>query len=302
MRGEIHRFGEAEQHNARTLIELACAEDLANEGDVTSTAIIPQEADGTAMVVVRRPGVLCGMPIVAMLAERFELKILEKHHQILIDGSPVWPGGVVCEIQGRMRAMLAFERTALNFLQHLSGIASLTAQFVEAVRGTGAGIFDTRKTTPGWRTLEKYAVRCGGGHNHRIGLFDAVLIKDNHLAFLAHTREPIGEAVGAARLTVRAGTVIEVEVTTLEQLEQALACDLDVILLDNMPLEMIAEAVRRRNARAPRIKLEASGGVSLHTVLAIAACGVDRISVGALTHSAPALDIAFEAVDKAKRH
>jgi nicotinate-nucleotide pyrophosphorylase (carboxylating) len=194
-----------------------------------------------------------------------------------------------------MRKLLAMERTALNFLQRLSGVATMTARFVDEVAGTRALILDTRKTTPGWRALEKYAVRCGGGTNHRIGLHDAVLIKDNHLAWLAEGGDPIGRAVGLARAGAPEGTkFIEVEVDTLEQLDRALEVGPDIILVDNLGPEKLAEAVRRRDAKAPGVLLEASGGVNLSTVGAIARSGVDRISVGALTHSAPALDIGLD--------
>jgi nicotinate-nucleotide pyrophosphorylase (carboxylating) len=192
-----------------------------------------------------------------------------------------------------MRAILTGERTALNFLQHLSGVASLTRRFVDAVAGYPVQILDTRKTLPGWRLLEKYAVRCGGGHNHRMGLFDAVLIKDNHLAALGDFRDAIPRAVAAARREAKS-VPVTVEVDNLEQLNVTLGCRPDVILLDNMSPEMLHEAVRRRQAVNPAVLLEASGGVSLASVRAIAAAGVDRISVGELTHSAPALDIGLD--------
>jgi nicotinate-nucleotide pyrophosphorylase (carboxylating) len=198
-----------------------------------------------------------------------------------------------------MRSLLALERTALNFLQRLSGIATLTSRFVAATAGTRAAIYDTRKTTPGWRALEKYAVRCGGGRNHRFGLYDAVLIKDNHLAWLQgpgglDVAASIVASVATARANVPAGTIVEVEVDTLEQLDVALGCGPDIILVDNLGPEDMAEAVRRRDAVAPSVRLEASGGVSLATVGALAAAGVDRISVGALTHSASSLDLAMD--------
>src|SRR5262249_6712716 len=193
-----------------------------------------------------------------------------------------------------MRSLLGMERMALNFLQQLSGIATLTAQFVAEVAGTGAVILDTRKTTPAWRALEKYAVRCGGGRNHRFGLYDDVLIKDNHLAWLASARDPLGQAIRAARAGAPPGTMVSVEVDTLEQLDRALQCAPDVILVDNLGPTALTEAVRRRNERAPGVLLEASGGITLATVAALARTGVDRISVGALTHSAPALDIGLD--------
>jgi nicotinate-nucleotide pyrophosphorylase (carboxylating) len=193
-----------------------------------------------------------------------------------------------------MRSLLTAERTALNFLQHLSGIASLTRRYVEAVAGLPCKVLDTRKTTPGWRLLEKYAVRCGGGMNHRLGLSDAILIKDNHLASLGAGPGAICRAVEAARSSLVQSVPVDVEVDSLEQLDEALACHPNMILLDNMKPELLREAVRRRNERAEDVQLEASGGVNLDTVRAIAETGVDRISIGALTHSAPALDIGLD--------
>ncbi|MCS7047311.1 MAG: carboxylating nicotinate-nucleotide diphosphorylase, partial [Gemmataceae bacterium] len=203
------------------------------------------------------------------------------------------PGDHLATISGRMRSLLAAERTALNFLQHLSGIATLTRRYVEAVAGLPVRILDTRKTLPGWRLLEKYAVRQGGGDNHRRGLYDAILIKDNHLAALHRSANPVAAAVLAAQEKCP-DLPVEVEVDSLAQLPQALACRPAIVLLDNMSLEQLREAVQRRNRQAPDVLLEASGGVTLQTVRAIAETGVDRISVGALTHSAPALDISLE--------
>src|SRR5271157_1554441 len=290
MNGSRLQFGEAEARNADTLIALALAEDLAQVGDITCTATIPSQARGTARFVARAPGVLAGLAVAGRLAGHFQLDSQWRPH--LADGERLDPGSVIAEIAGPVRSILALERTALNFLQRLSGIATLTARFVAAVEGTRAAIFDTRKTTPGWRVLEKYAVRCGGGHNHRMGLYDAVLIKDNHLAYLESQSGP--DAIAAAGAHAPRSAFIEVEIDSLEQLERALRCDPDIILVDNLGPEALAEAVRRRDAIAPRIELEASGGVSLATVLDLARTGVDRISVGALTHSAPALDIALD--------
>jgi nicotinate-nucleotide pyrophosphorylase (carboxylating) len=289
---EDHRFGTPERDNAAALIALALAEDLGLTGDLTAQATIPADALGAARFVARAAGVVAGLPVVERLAARFELA--EGWRSTLCDGDRVEPGTEVARIAGPMRPLLALERTALNFLQRLSGVATLTARFVAEVATTHAVILDTRKTTPGWRMLEKYAVRCGGGRNHRIGLFDAVLIKDNHLAWLAEGGDPIGHALAAARALAPPGTVVEVEVDTLDQLDRALQCAPDVILVDNLGPAALAEAVRRRDARAPGVLLEASGGVTLATVAALARTGVDRISVGALTHSAPALDIGLD--------
>jgi nicotinate-nucleotide pyrophosphorylase (carboxylating) len=290
-------FGEAERRNLEALIPMALAEDLDHVGDITTAATIPSQAWGVAVLVARSPGVLAGLPVAERLAAEFEL--LGDWRAFQADGDRLEAGTVVARLAGPVRSILTMERTALNFLQRLSGIATLTSRFVAAVEGTGAAIYDTRKTTPGWRALEKYAVRCGGGRNHRFGLYDAVLIKDNHLAWLRASAGPgdagpIARAVATARANVPAATVVEVEVDTLEQLDAALRCGPDVVLVDNLGPEGMAEAVRRRNAVAPAVRLEASGGIRLATVAALAATGVDRISVGALTHSAPALDLALD--------
>ncbi|HEX3150491.1 MAG TPA: carboxylating nicotinate-nucleotide diphosphorylase [Gemmataceae bacterium] len=273
------------------LIDFALTEDLSDDGDVTSRATIAEDVKGKAAFAARTPGVLAGIEA----AERVCLRV-DHHLQFTAmreDGYRLGANETFATVEGPMRSILIAERTALNFLQRLSGIASLTRQFVDAVAGLPVKILDTRKTTPGWRLLEKYAVRMGGGTNHRIGLFDMVLIKDNHLAAIRPKETAIRQAVEAARSEFPT-LPVEVEVETLEQLDQALVVNPDYVLLDNMPLERMREAVRRRNAVAPAVKLEASGGVNLQTVRAIAETGVDRISVGALTHSAKALDIALD--------
>jgi len=288
------RFGPAERANAAALIDLALVEDLGAVGDLTSTATIPSQARGAARFAVRSEGTIAGLPVVALLAGRFPLG--DGWQALVDDGDRVAAGTLIARIAGPMRSLLAMERIALNFLQRLSGIATLTARFVAEVAGTKAVILDTRKTTPGWRALEKYAVRCGGGQNHRSGLYDAVLIKDNHLAWLAQTQsgDPIGAAIKAARAHTPEGTVVEVEVESLAELDRALECNPDIVLVDNLGPSDLAEAVRRRDAANPRVLLEASGGVTLATVGALARTGVDRISVGALTHSSPALDIGLD--------
>jgi nicotinate-nucleotide pyrophosphorylase (carboxylating) len=290
-------FGPREREAALRLMDLAMAEDFGPLGDLTGQATIPPEATASARFVARAEGVVAGLPVVGLLAERLGLGA--GWRPVVADGDVVAPGAVLATLAGTARDILAMERTALNFLQRLSGIATLTSRFVAAVEGTKALILDTRKTTPGWRALEKYAVRCGGGRNHRAGLYDAVLIKDNHLAWLARGGDPIGRAIAAARAGTPEGTVVEVEVDSLDQLDRALACDADIVLVDNLGPGPLAEAACRRDAVAPRVLLEASGGVTLETVGALARSGVDRISVGALTHSAPALDIGldFEGAD-----
>lgn len=285
----------AEVAAADTLIRLALAEDLGDTGDRTSLATIPATAQATAAFVARSTGVVAGLPIAQRVCEAVSREL--SFVTAVPDGTATSRGLVLAKVSGPLRAILAAERTALNFLQRLSGIASLTRQFVDAVRGYPVQILDTRKTTPGWRLLEKYAVRAGGGTNHRLGLFDGILIKDNHLAGLGGD---IRRAIEAARsYPGNAGLPVEVEVDTLEQLEIALAAQADIVLLDNMSLEQLRAAVARRQTIAPHALLEASGGVNLHTVREIAATGVDRISVGALTHSAPALDIGLDYVPSA---
>lgn len=280
----------AEAGYLNLLIDFALTEDLSDDGDVTSRATIPVETRGRAAFVARGPGVLAGLDAAERVCLRVDHRL--QFNAMREDGYRLGANETFATLEGSMRSILIAERTALNFLQRLSGVATLTRQFVDAVAGLQVKILDTRKTTPGWRLLEKYAVRMGGGTNHRIGLFDMVLIKDNHLAALPK-ETAIRQAVEAARGEFPT-LPIEVEVETLAQLDQALAVNPDFVLLDNMPLERMKEAVRRRNAAAPTVKLEASGGVNLQTVRAIAETGVDRISVGALTHSAKALDIAMD--------
>jgi nicotinate-nucleotide pyrophosphorylase (carboxylating) len=292
-----HSFGVLEHQNLEFLVDRALEEDLGSEGDITSRATIPADARGAARLVARVSGVLAGLPAVEHISRKFELASGWRPH--LTDGDLLEPGSLIGQLAGPMRSLLAMERITLNFLQRLSGIASLTARYVGAIKGTRAVIYDTRKTTPGWRFLEKYAVRCGGGSNHRFGLYDAVLIKDNHLAWIKEAggrsrAEPIGIAIAAARGTTVPGTTVEVEVDSLEQFELALARHPDIILVDNLGPEHVAKAVRRRDATAPQVKLEASGGVNLGSVRALAETGVDRISIGALTHSAAALDVALD--------
>jgi nicotinate-nucleotide pyrophosphorylase (carboxylating) len=287
------------------LVRLALREDLAEDGDWTTRALVPAGALGRAVVVARQPGVIAGLPGAAAALRHLDAGL--RWSPRLEDGQAVRAGDRVTEVEGPTASLLAAERLVLNLLGHLSGIATLARRYVDAVAGTAARIYDTRKTTPGWRRLEKYAVRCGGGWNHRTGLFEAVLIKDNHLA--AGAAGPAGgsrytpaEAVRKAHrfiaehapVPLRDSMIVEVEVDTLEQLEEVLPAGPDIVLLDNMDPARLREAVRRRNARGPQVELEASGGVHLETVRAIAESGVERISVGALTHSATALDIGLD--------
>jgi nicotinate-nucleotide pyrophosphorylase (carboxylating) len=264
----------------------ALAEDLGRAGDVTAQACIPADAQLACTFGARRDGVISGLACARLALA--ELDPTARFEARAADGDRVPAGTVLAEVRGNARAILSAERTALNLLGRLSGIASLTREYVDAVAGTRARITDTRKTTPGLRQLEKYAVRCGGGVNHRFGLDDAILIKDNHVAACGS----VGEAVRRAKAYAGHLMKVEVEIDGLAQLDEALAERPDVIMLDNFSLADLAEAVRRT---AGRVVLEASGGVNLDTVRAIAETGVDVISVGALTHSAKVLDIGLDA-------
>ena len=267
------------------VVRAALEEDRAF-ADVTTLATVPADRQAGAALVARTPGVVAG---IALAVEAFrQIDPTVRVEVAVHDGEAVERGTVVAAIEGPARAILSAERVALNFVQRLSGVATLTARYVAAVQGTRAEIVDTRKTTPGWRDLEKYAVRCGGGSNHRRDLSDAVLIKDNHLA--ACDGE-VRIAVARAKAMAPEGMVVQVECDTLEQVDAALAASAHGVLLDNMSLEDLRESVL---TCVGRCFTEASGGVTLETVRAIAETGVDRISVGALTHSAPALDLALD--------
>jgi nicotinate-nucleotide pyrophosphorylase (carboxylating) len=290
----VKDFTPEETAACQRLVEWALREDLDAAGDLTSQAVIPADAQGRAEFVAHAAGVLAGLPAVALVFAAVDPQL--RFQPLLEDGSSVTAGNRLAVVSGPMRSILAAERTALNFLQRLSGVATRTRKYVDAVAGCPGQILDTRKTTPGWRLLEKYAVRRGGGHNHRVGLYDGILIKDNHLACLGGHGSAITQAVTLARQKAGPGVPLVVEIDWLSQLDEALACRPDVILLDNMPPDQLRLAVARRNEIAPEVKLEASGGVTLLTVRDIAASGVDRISVGEITHSAPALDIGLDYV------
>jgi len=267
------------------LVRDALLEDLGRAGDLTTNAVVAAEAKATAALVARQAGVVAGLDL-AQLA--FEL--IDPAISVAIktpDGSSVLPGDVIATVAGPARGILTAERVALNFLGHLSGVASATAAIVQSVKDTKAQIVCTRKTTPGLRAVEKYAVRMGGGHNHRFGLDDAVLIKDNHVAVAGS----VTEALKRARKNVGHLVKIEVEVDSLPQLKEALEFGIDAVLLDNMTPEMLSEAVTLVKGRA---LTEASGRVTAETAPAIAKSGVDLISVGWLTHSAPSLDIGLD--------
>ncbi len=286
----LNVFGASEESSARRLIQLALAEDLGDGGDITSQILIDQDARGAVDIVSRDVGVLSGVPVGSLVLEAVDPACeWITHHE---DGETIGRGTCVATLRGPVRSLLQAERSILNFMTPLSGIASVTRRFVDAVAQTKAVILDTRKTLPGWRTLQKYAVRCGGGVNHRMGLWDAVLIKDNHLA--ARPGKKLSNIITHARRTIPAGMTIEIEVDSLEQLQEALDGRPEIVLLDNMTPDMLRQAVALRDEQAPEVMLEASGRVRLETVGQIAASGVDRISIGLLTHSAPALDLGFD--------
>jgi nicotinate-nucleotide pyrophosphorylase (carboxylating) len=274
--------------NLQELVAGALGEDVGS-GDVTSEATVPAEARGRARIVQKQPGVVFGLGVVAEVMRQCEVGDVDN---LVVEGQ--WREEVPAEVlfaSGPAAALLAAERTALNFLGHLSGVATLTARYVEAVAGTGAVILDTRKTTPGLREVEKAAVLAGGGRNHRMGLYDAILIKENHIALAGS----LAKAVHAAR-TKHPDLAVEVETRNLDEVAYALGTGADILLLDNMDLETLRGAVRLRDENAGTGKgpsLEASGGVNLETVRGIAETGVDLISIGALTHSAPTLDFSL---------
>jgi nicotinate-nucleotide pyrophosphorylase (carboxylating) len=269
------------------LVRQALLEDLGLAGDITSASVIPADHRSTVVMAARQPGVIAGLDAAELAFSLVDPEIVMRRH--LQDGDAAKPGDVIATIEGPSRGMLSAERTALNFLGHLSGIATVTAGIATAIRGTKASVACTRKTTPGLRALEKYAVRAGGGMNHRFALYDAVLIKDNHVAIAGG----VAEAIRRARAGVGHMVKIEVEVDTLDQLREAMETGVDAVLLDNMTPDQLREAVA---IVAGRAITEASGRVTPATAAAIAASGVDLISVGWLTHSAPVLDIGLDFV------
>ena len=298
------------REDALKLIEMALNEDigapeLKNGVDCTTQAIVPPEATASAAFVARDAGVICGLEICKLVIQSFapDLNLDCK----VSDGEKVNNQTTIAVLSGSAHQILVVERTCLNFLCRLSGISSLTAEFVRRISETPAKVFDTRKTTPGWRRLEKYAVKCGGGENHRMGLYDAVMIKDNHLAFyrslVEDSEDTIPNVIHRCRdwisdsqdsLPNGSKTILQVEVDTIDQLEIALQHSPDIVLLDNMSPQRLSHAVQLRNDTAPNVLLEASGGVRLETIREIAETGVERISIGALTHSATNFDIGLD--------
>jgi len=297
--------------DCRQLVRLAVREDLARGHDLTTVALVNAEARAKAHLVARQAGVACGLALCGDIAREMEADV--DVQPTITDGTAVVTGEQMAELEGNARDLLTCERTLLNFVGRLSGVATNTRRYVDAAAATGAtaGVYDTRKTTPGWRRLEMYAVRCGGGRNHRAGLYDAVLIKDNHLAYWSAKKRGLADAIKTARARAAeslrdsaashgddGGPIIAIEVDSLAHLREALPGRPDIALLDNMSLEHLYEAVKIRDmfaaSQGHRCDLEASGGVTLGTIGGIALTGVDRISVGALTHSAVNFDASLD--------
>jgi nicotinate-nucleotide pyrophosphorylase (carboxylating) len=273
--------------SAEVLFDLAYAEDI-GDGDITTNNLIDPHANKTAILVAKEEGVIAGLPVVEMVFKKFDKNLEWK--ELLPDGSKVAPGDVIAEFKGNYRALLTGERKALNFLQRLSGIATYANLCIQELKGTKVEILDTRKTLPGYRHLDKYAVRMGGASNHRFGLYDMVMIKDNHIQIAGG----ITQAVEAIRKKIPKSIKIEVETTTIEQVKEALAADVDIIMLDNMRATLMKECARIIDRRA---KIEASGNMTIKRIQKVAHTGVDYISIGALTHSVKALDISQRIID-----
>lgn len=314
-----NQWGSPLEIELQRLLEIGISEDIDTVGDLTSQALIPEEVQGAASIRAREEGIVAGIPAIPTVLKAVDSSI--RWDPNISDGTRLRCGDTIGTLRGPARSLLTAERPILNLLGRLSGVATLTRRFVDETDGTKAQIYDTRKTTLGWRRLEKYAVRCGGGHNHRTGLFDAILIKDNHLAFGAESRNGFrpSEAVDLARDYLRRLAasrdvpgayganefarynlgfpelpIVEIEVDTLDQLREVLPSEPDIVLLDNMRPEQLLLAVMLREELAPEVELEASGGINLSTVRAVAETGVDRISVGALTHGAVSLDLGMD--------
>lgn len=269
------------------LVRQSLAEDI-GAGDATTAVTVDRNATGLGVLAARESGSVAGLPLLDLLFSELDPAVQVK--RLVADGAEVQSGQVVAHLTGPLGSILTGERTALNFLQHLGGIATLTAQYVAAVAGTNCQVLDTRKTLPGYRALAKYAVRCGGGHNHRMGLYDRVMLKDNHWAAAGGA---INELVARSR-ALFPDLAVEVEVDSLIQLEQVLPLRVEWVLLDNFDFDSTAEAVRMRAAAGPTTRLESSGNVDLETIGGYARAGVDAASVGRLTHSAPALDLGLD--------
>ncbi len=294
----------AMENDVRALVRLSIAEDLRDAVDWTTVCLIDPDLRGGCQIVPRKPGVCAGLPTLPWIVDEFDADLQCDLH--LTDGELLIPQKPIASIRGNVRDLLTAERTILNILSRLCGIATLTRLYADAIAGTSSRLYDTRKTTPGWRLIEKYAVHCGGGYNHRIGLYDGFLIKDNHLALARRSGEPMsaGQATrralewrGSQVERMRAPSMVEVEVDSIEQFNDVLPTGPDIILLDNFSLDGLRQAVALRDEARSEVELEASGNVNIDTIAAIAATGVDRISSGALTHQATSLDLGFDWFD-----
>ncbi|MDI6840206.1 MAG: carboxylating nicotinate-nucleotide diphosphorylase [bacterium] len=276
------------RYHLEQIVRLALKEDI-GKGDITTELVIPEAATGNALIISKEPGVLAGGSVANAVFKTISPE--SKFVQRVKDGETFKKGATLFEIHGPIHAILKCERTALNFLQRLSGIATLTYKFVNKVKGTKVKILDTRKTTPGLRELEKYAVRCGGGYNHRFGLWDMILIKDNHIRAAGGIKEAISKIKNQI-----SKIKVEIEVKNLSEFKEAITYPVDMIMLDNMPIKEMREAVKLAKKRKSKIELEASGGINLNNVREIAKTGVDYISVGKITRSAPSIDMSLEIV------
>jgi nicotinate-nucleotide pyrophosphorylase (carboxylating) len=292
------------ENDLRALVRLSIAEDLRGALDWTTVCLIEGDRRGACQIVPRQSGICAGLATLGWIIDEFDADLEEE--SLIADGQPLVPGEPIARLQGNTRDLLTSERTILNIVSRLCGIATLTRRFVDEISSTGARLYDTRKTTPGWRLLEKYAVGCGGGHNHRSGLYDGFLIKDNHLALAGEPNRPLspGEAVqtaiqwrGSQLEQLTAPAIVEIEVDSIGQLHDALRVDPDIVLLDNFTLDQLREAVAIRTSIGASAELEASGNVKIDTIAAIAQTGVERISSGALTHQATSLDLGLDWMD-----
>lgn len=292
------------EHDLRAIVRLAIAEDLRDAVDWTTVCLIPDQLDGSCQVVSRQAGVCAGLVMLPWIVDEFDADLQQQ--TLISDGDDLVAGQPIATLSGNVRDLLTSERTILNILARLCGIATLTRQYVQAIGSAKARLYDTRKTTPGWRLMEKYAVHCGGAHNHRSGLHDGFLVKDNHLALAGDADGPMSTGVAAERALkwksatierMQAPGIVEIEVDSMEQLEAVLKHHPDIVLLDNFSLEDLAAAVRLRDEIARDVELEASGNVRIDTIAQIAATGVERISSGALTHQATSLDLGLDWLD-----
>lgn len=292
------------EHDLRGLVRLSIAEDLRHSLDWTTVCLVSEEATGGCQVVPRQEGVVCGAELIPWIVDEFDADL--QVDVLAVDGKRLEPGKPIATLRGNVRDLLTSERTILNIVSRLCGIATLTSTYVAELGDSKTRLYDTRKTTPGWRLLEKYAVRCGGGTNHRTGLYDGFLIKDNHLALGGKDGKPLTPDEAASRAIkwkssqverLTAPSMVEIEVDSLEQLRSVLPVGPDIVLVDNFEIDELRQAVALRDELNPQVELEASGNIRIDTIALIAATGVDRISSGALTHQATSLDLGLDWFD-----